>query len=198
MSTAALDRSVLVLNRFFQAVQITSARRAFSLFFKGQVKAVDESYATYDFGTWICLPPSDEMVQTPRYQVRVPRVVQLIHYDSVPKFRIRFSRRNVFLRDKHVCQYCGNRFEDRELTLDHVTPVSRGGGNSWDNLVTCCFRCNNRKGDRIPSEAGMPLQNTPRRPYWIPFTRFSRHRNANPFWKAFIDIAYYGIPLEEE
>lgn len=198
MTTVALEKGVLVLNRFFQAVQITSARRAFTLFCKGYVKAVDEEYVTYDFIDWKELPPNGEMVHTPRYALRIPRVVQLINYDKVPRFKIRLSRKNIFLRDRYFCQYCRQKFDEKHLTLDHVLPVSKGGDNSWMNLVTCCFRCNNKKGNRTPAEAGMPLNRQPKRPHWIPFSRFARHRNAHPLWKTFIDFAYYGFTSEDE
>jgi 5-methylcytosine-specific restriction endonuclease McrA len=194
----ALDKSVLVLNKFFQAVQITSVRRAFSLFCKGYVRAVDEEYATYTLSDWQELPPGEDFVRTPRLQLRVPRVIQLIHYDKVPKFKIRFSRKNIFLRDRYVCQYCGIKYDERDLTLDHVVPTSKGGGNSWQNLVTCCFDCNNQKGNRKPDEAGMRLLRQPKRPHWIPFSRFTKHRNTHPLWKTFIDFAYYGFPVEDE
>ena len=198
MATVALEKSVLVLNKFFQAVQITSVRRAFSLFCKGYVKAVDEGYATYNLNDWQKIPPNGEVVRTPRLALKIPRVVQLIHYDKVPKFKIRLSRKNIFLRDRQSCQYCGRHFEEKELTLDHVVPVSKGGGNSWENLVTCCFKCNNRKGNRTPEQSGMRLLRQPKRPHWIPFSRFSKHRNTHPLWKTFIDFAYYGFPEDDD
>jgi 5-methylcytosine-specific restriction endonuclease McrA len=65
------------------------------------------------------------------------------------------------LRDRQTCQYCRRPFEAKKLTLDHVTPRSRGGGSSWENLVACCLACNNRKADRTPAEAGMLLEKKP-------------------------------------
>lgn len=196
MSTVALNKGVLVLNKFFQAVQITTARRAFTLFFKGYVKAVDEGYITYSFSDWKDLPAGEEAVRTPHIQLRLPRVVQLVDYDKVPSFRIRLSRKNLYMRDKHRCQYCGKRFDEKELTLDHVVPVSKGGGNSWENLATSCFKCNNKKGDRTPEQSGMRLLSRPKRPNWLPFTRFAKHRDGHPMWKTFIDFAYFGFPEE--
>jgi len=195
MSTAVLNQGVLVLNKYFQAVQVTSVRRAFSLFFKGYVKAVDEGYITYEFNDWKELPVDDEdNVRTPSAELRLPRVVQLVHYDKVPSFRIRLSRKNIYMRDKHTCQYCGKRFDEKELTLDHIMPISRGGGNSWENLATSCFRCNNTKGNRTPAQAGMKLRSTPKQPQWLPFSKFTNHRNGHPMWKTFIDFAYFGFP----
>lgn len=196
MGSHSLNSGVLVLNKYFQAVQITTVRRAFSLFFKGVVKAVDESYYTYNFKDWRSLPPNGDMVRTPSYALRVPRVIQLLWYDKIPQFKIRFTRKNIFLRDRHLCQYCGNRFEDKDLTLDHVIPTSRGGRNSWENVVTCCFSCNNLKGNQTPAQAGMSLVRPPKRPQWIPFSRFARHRNSFSQWKTFIDLAYCTFPAD--
>jgi len=199
MSTAVLESGVLVLNRFFQAVQITSVRRAFSLFYKGYVKAVDEDYITYSFNDWRDLPPNGDSIRTPNYQLRVPRIVQLVYYDKTPRFRVRFSRKNIFLRDRNRCQYCGELFDSKELTIDHVVPTSRGGGNSWENVVCCCVQCNKRKGNRTPEEAALSLVRKPKRPYWIPFSRFTNKRSStHPTWRNFIDFAYWNIPLDED
>lgn len=198
MSTAVLNSEVLVLNRFFQAVQITSVRRAFCLFFKGYVKAVDEDYLTYSFNDWKDLPADGEVVHTPRFRLRVPRVVQLIHYEQVPRFRVRFSRKNIFMRDRNRCQYCGRSFGYRELSIDHVVPVSRGGRDSWDNVVCCCLGCNKRKGNRTPEESGLKLIRPPRRPFWIPFSRFATRAEPHPLWRNFTDFAYWNVALDED
>ena len=80
--------------------------------------------------------------------------LRLLHYDRVPKQRVRLNRRNIFARDGNHCQYCGKRFATSELSLDHVVPTCRGGDTSWENLVCACVRCNVRKGGRTPQEAG--------------------------------------------
>ncbi len=198
MSTTVLESGVLVLNRFFQAVQITSVRRAFILFCKGYVKAVDEDYLTYTFNDWKDLPTDGDVVRTPNYALRVPRVVQLIYYEQVPHFRVRFSRKNIFLRDRNRCQYCGGKFDHRDLSIDHVVALSRGGHNTWENVVCACVNCNKRKGDRTPMEASMSLVRKPRRPHWIPFSRFTKRKESHPLWRNFIDFAYWNVSLHED
>ena len=198
MSTFVLDSAVLVLNRFFQAVQVTTVRRAFTLFCKDLVKAVDEDYLTYTFNDWKDLPPDGDVIHTPRFALQVPRVVQLVYYDKVPRFRARFSRKNIFLRDRNQCQYCGEPFDSKDLSLDHVVPISRGGRHSWDNVVCCCVDCNKKKGNRVPKEAGMKLIRLPRRPTWIPFSRLIRKNAFHPSWKNFVDFAYWNVPLYED
>ena len=94
----------------------------------------------------------------------MPRVLRLLHYDRVPKQRVRLNRRNIFARDSNHCQYCGKRFATSELSLDHIVPTCRGGDTSWENLVCACVRCNVRKGGRTPQEAGIKLIKPPVRP----------------------------------
>ncbi len=96
---------------------------------------------------------------------RVPSVIRLLAYRHIPQQSRALSRKNILLRDRNTCQFCGRVFPSSELTLDHVVPRSRGGRSSWENLVACCYRCNNSKGDRTPEEAGFKLARRPR-----PFT----------------------------
>jgi DNA-directed RNA polymerase subunit RPC12/RpoP len=105
-----LDSQVLVLNRVFQAVQVTSVRKAFSLFYKGHVKAVLPDYTTYEFDNWCDIPvqPQDEVVLTPSMAIRVPRVIALKDFDRLPPSDVKFSRHNIYLRDGNRCQYCGH------------------------------------------------------------------------------------------
>jgi 5-methylcytosine-specific restriction endonuclease McrA len=110
--------------------------------------------------------------------MRIPRVVQLVRYDRMPRRSVRFSRTNIYARDRHRCQYCECRLSRSELNLDHVVPRSRGGASTWDNVVCSCRRCNRIKGGRTPEEAGMPLRRRPFRPRWSPLLveEFSRKR----------------------
>ncbi len=159
-----LTLPVLVVNRFFQPVQITNARRAFLLLFGGAALAIDEVGEMHDFGAWRALPvrADDDGLPVVGGSLRVPRVLHLRRYDRVRRPIIRLTRQNVMLRDAHQCQYCGRRPPVRDLNIDHVMPRSRGGATSWENLVACCHPCNNRKGNRTPEEAGMKLLRQPR------------------------------------
>jgi len=96
-----------------------------------------------------------------------PSIVRLSVYVRVPFKKIILSRKNILRRDGHRCLYCGR--GDIPLTLDHVVPLSRGGEESWENLVCACVKCNNRKGDRTPEEANMPLRRRPMRPNHVTF-----------------------------
>lgn len=98
-----------------------------------------------------------------------PSIVRLSIYVRVPFKKIVLSRKNVLRRDGHRCQYCGR--SDVPLTVDHVIPRARGGTEVWENLVCACVRCNNKKGDRTPHEAQMPLLRRPIRPNHVMFIR---------------------------
>ena len=165
-----LSAQVLVVNRHLQAVHITSARRAFVLLWTEVARAMDESWQTHDFPAWTELPvrETDLALGTSRGAMRVPRVIQLVTYDRMPRSTVRLTRRNVFLRDAHTCQYCLRRGTTRDLNLDHVMPRSRGGPMTWENVVCSCRVCNLRKGGRTPQEANMRLARKPVRPRWSP------------------------------
>jgi 5-methylcytosine-specific restriction endonuclease McrA len=186
-----LNSGVLVLNRLYQAIHVTSVRRAFCLIYKGDARAVQPDYTTYDWRNWLSIPvaPADPYLSTPTYRVKVPRVVQLIHLDRLPPHEVRFTRKNIFLRDRNRCQYCGGHFSRRDLNLDHVVPLSRGGKSTWENVVCCCVRCNARKGSHLPEEAGLRLLRRPVKPGWHPLIRSSFSGAAYEVWQNFLEVA---------
>lgn len=196
-----LNTKVLVLNRNFLPVHVTSVRRAFSLLYQGVAEAVDDQYRTFDFDSWSALSSSvhDDTIGLVDRIIRVPRVILLLTYDRIPKRQVRFNRFNVYARDRNTCQYCGHRLPRVELNLDHVIPRSQGGSSVWENIVCSCHACNRRKGGRTPKEAGMKLLHPPRRPEWTPFMleTFSlrRYREWLPFLST-VDAAYWNTELQ--
>ena len=199
---SVLNSKVLVLNRSYFPVHITSVRRAFALLYQGIAKAVDQQYRTFDYESWSALSASvhDETVGLIGRVIRVPRVILLVSYDRVPRRRVRFSRFNVFARDKNTCQYCGKRFSRSELNLDHVIPRSQRGLSTWENIVCSCFRCNRVKGGRRPEEAGMRVIKKPAQPEWTPFMletfTFKGYQEWVPFLNE-VDAAYWNTELLE-
>ncbi len=163
-----LGLPVLLLNRHYTPVSVTTARRAMVLLYGGAAQALDDRGETHDFWTWLRLPVrrDDDEITIVGGALRVPRVLHLLRYDRAPRFTVRLTRKNLMLRDSHQCQYCGKRPSLRELNVDHVLPRSRGGGDSWENLVVSCRICNLKKGRRTPEEAGMRLLRTPQKPRW--------------------------------
>jgi 5-methylcytosine-specific restriction endonuclease McrA len=196
-----LNSSVLVLNRVFVPVHVTSLKRAFTLLYLGVARAVNSQFETFDFDSWSAVTASreDETIGLVGRSIKVPRVILLLAYDRVPKRDVRFSRINIFARDKNRCQYCGNVFPKNELNFDHVFPRSRGGKSTWENVVTCCIPCNSRKGGRTPEEAGMRLLSMPKKPNWTPFAN-PHLGNWHSDWLPFLDIvdvSYWHTELKE-
>ncbi len=195
-----VNESVLVLNRSWIAIQVANARRAVSLLYQGYAKVVSpDDFATYDFDSWRELSEAadDYCIHTVNFKIKVPEVIVLTFFNGVYRREIKFSRRNIFERDKNTCQYCGNRFKKWELTLDHVIPRSVGGRSTWENLVLACVPCNVRKGSRLPDVARMPLVRQPRKPRWIPHSGESLSTIHRQSWQKFVDAAYWDVELKE-
>jgi 5-methylcytosine-specific restriction endonuclease McrA len=188
-----LQKSVLVLNKLYQPIHVTSVRRALTMLYIGTVRAMDRSWKIYDFKTWCKIPidPKDETIKTPSLIIKIPRIVVLKLYDKIPSVHIRLNRHNVYLRDQYECQYCGRKFKQEELNIDHVIPKSQGGITCWENVVCCCRECNLKKGGRTPEESNMRLIRPPKRPKWIP-TFYggdisTRYEEWKPFLKQILD-----------
>lgn len=208
--SAALNSHVLVLNKLWMAVRVIDARRAFSMLFRDLAEVIrvdDGSYAAYDFENWTEAaqmrdrfspldPTQYEWVRTVRLHIPVPKVIRLLGYDKLPRQEVKLNRRNIFARDRNLCQYCGSRFPSSELSLDHVVPRSQGGTNTWENLVCCCVACNSRKGGRTPEQARMKLTRPPERPKRNPALNVRVGHEKYSSWKAFLDEAYWSVELK--
>ncbi len=194
---------VLVLNRFYQPIHVTSAKRAFSLLYLGVARVIDDQFRTFDFDSWAQLSSEkgDDTVRTVTRCIRVPRVIVLQLYDRLPKTKVRFSRHNIYMRDSNTCQYCGEALPRSELNLDHVVPRAHGGRTTWENVVCCCIPCNLRKGARTPDQARMALLKIPVRPRWTPTFRAVNDAVRYREWLPFLDLAnasYWNAELREE
>ena len=159
---------VLVLNASYEPLNITSWRRAAVLIIKGKAEQVEHNgkFLYPDFP--------------------LPTVIRLRQYVRIPYKDIPLTRRNLLQRDDHTCQYCG--YNGDGLTLDHVVPRSRGGGDSWENMVAACVRCNVKKGNRTPKEAGMPLVSQPRKPHSSLYFEVTRQVNSglHQEWRKYV------------
>jgi 5-methylcytosine-specific restriction endonuclease McrA len=197
-----LNSNVLVLNRLYQPVHVTTARRAFTLLAAGAARAMDRQFQLFDYPSWAALGAEhgDDVVRTPSRVLKVPRIIVLQAFDRIPRGRIRFSRYNIYARDNNTCQYCNRHFDRTSLNLDHVVPRSKGGRTTWENVVCSCIPCNLRKGCRTPEEAGMKVVKTPARPRWSPLFRLPRHVRFDE-WKPFldpVDASYWNTELQED
>jgi len=142
-----LNKIVLVLNANYSPLDICNAKRAICLFFMEKVDILE----TYKL-----------MVHSPSLELSLPSIIKLKGFVKFNSLNVAMSRKNILLRDKYQCQYCGHKYNS--LSLDHVIPKERGGGDNWDNLVTACQPCNRKKGNRTPEEADMLLRRPPRKP----------------------------------
>jgi 5-methylcytosine-specific restriction endonuclease McrA len=136
-------------------MSVINAKKAIVLLYLGKAELI-EAYA-------------GRQIRSVSTAMPFPSIVRLSMYVRIPFKNIILSRKNILRRDSHRCQFCGR--ADIALTLDHVVPASRGGDDSWENLVCACVKCNNRKGDQTPEEACMPLRRKPMRPNHVTFIR---------------------------
>jgi 5-methylcytosine-specific restriction endonuclease McrA len=165
-------RRVLVLNASYEPLNLVNVKRAVILVLKDKAEIIEER---------------GEYLHSERMIMPFPTVIRLAYYVSVPYRGVSLNRRAVFLRDRHTCQYCGEKAE----SIDHVIPRSRGGQHAWDNVVAACRRCNTRKMNRMPSEAGLKLSHKPVQPHdhiWI----FSLATDIHPTWEPYLETALVG------
>ncbi|MBN1824400.1 MAG: HNH endonuclease [Endomicrobiales bacterium] len=200
-----MQNDVLVLNRSFYAIQITSWQRALSLVYLDHASVVDEDYKTYSFEDWrnVSRAIKDHpagFIHTPTFKIAVPEVIALKVYDRLPTTEVKFTRRNIYEHYNHRCCYCGKKLATSELNLEHVVPKSRGGKTCWENIVTSCIPCNLKKANRLPAEVGMELLIKPSKPKWrgnISLIMRSPVRMRTS-WQRFIDTVYWNQELEKD
>lgn len=154
----------LLLDASYYPIQIVDWKKAMILFFTDRAEVIEHH---------------DDIEINSTYETfKLPKVLRL--FQNFRNFaEVKFNRSNVFYRDKHKCLYCGDKYDQKELTFDHVIPKSRGGPTSWDNIVTCCHACNNKKANRTPEEAKMPLLSRPKKPKWTPGMAFRLGKNES-------------------
>lgn len=199
---------VLVLNRNWQAIGVRTPAEAFCQMATNVATALDieveedadsalTSHLTprtsnihpVKWEEWIALPirETDAFVSTVRGPIRVPTVIVAVNYARVPMKRPKLSARAIRERDGNRCQYTGRVLRVDEGNLDHVLPRSRGGRDTWDNLVWASKDVNSRKGNRLPHEAGLKLLSTPRAPKELPVTALIRNAHGIAEWKLFLN-----------
>jgi 5-methylcytosine-specific restriction endonuclease McrA len=205
MSTTALDSKVLVLNQGMAPVNVTTGFDAICKLFKGEAQAVVD-YQFYDFDEWVvcwedAVKESKHMeakiVRSQTLCIAVPEIIRLKNYKKFLFRRPKLSRAALFRRDDDTCQYCGRQKSKKDLNIDHVFPQSRGGKNSWKNLVVSCIPCNNRKKDKTPKEAGMPLIREPYMPHWAALKNGFSTKNTPRSWEDFLGTMYWNTELKD-
>ncbi len=177
--------SCLALNASFEPLNIVPARRAVRLVLDGKAEILEVD--------------TDRRFRSEREALPCPSVIRLVRFVHVPRrFRRQVTNTFLFARDGYSCQYCGrHRSELRGrqfLTRDHIVPLSRGGDNSWENVVTSCSPCNNRKGNRLPEEAGLSLMSVPSEPNYVHLVWAVRR--VTPAQAKYVEMFYGGDALK--
>ena len=164
-----VNSPVLVLNQNYEPLNVCRARRAIVMLWRGKAEVLEQNSAT---------------IHSASLSIEIPSVIRLIYLIRRPRLQRKLNRRDVFIRDKYTCQYCGK--HTKELTIDHVIPRRLGGEHVWDNVVSACKACNQRKAGRSPKDARMKLLHKPYQPrpvsYHITYEGFYSH----PEWQKYV------------
>lgn len=173
-----MDR-ILILNSTYEPLSVVSWRRAIRMMFQDKVEIVAEY---------------DREIRSVTMAIRLPSVLRLRRYVKHQRYhcQVKFSRSNLYARDRYRCQYCGRRGKPGELNIDHILPRSRGGESTWENVVVACVPCNRRKGDELPEEAGMVPMRRPQRPRWHPAVNLQLGGRIHPEWQPFLRLTQPG------
>lgn len=170
----------LLLNATYEPLRIISWQKAVTLFALEKVEIL-EAY--------------DRMIHSVSFSIQLPSVVRLLRFVNWHKDPVKFSRKNIYLRDHGQCQYCGADLQPKEITYDHVIPKSQGGITCWENVVTCCIDCNRQKGGRTPQQAHISLLTKPHKPKWHQAFRLTLGITQMP--ESWHDYFYWNVKLEE-
>lgn len=171
---------VLLLNATFEPVKVIDWKRAIRLLFLEKVEVLEEY---------------DKEIHSVTFAIKLPAVLRLLRYVRFRRKDIKFSRANIYARDKFQCRYCEHKFESQDLTFDHVIPKRYGGKTEWTNIVTCCYRCNRAKGGRTLKESGLKLPKKPIKPDWVPFLIITISSRSVPgSWR---DYLYWNLELQD-
>ncbi len=172
MVVDVLNESVLVLNSTYEAINICNVKRAIILIFNGTAAVLENN---------------SHEIHSPSITIEAPSVIRLTRYINLANKQVVLTRKNVLIRDKNTCQYCGKKFSPSELTMDHIIPKSADGNTKWDNVVASCKKCNNKKGRKSPWKAKMSLVKKPSCPNYIYYLHIMRHiGNDNETWMKYL------------
>ena len=161
----------LLLDSSFSPVEVIDWKRAIILLLTGRAEAID-SYEEIN-------------IRSPRLTLQLPKTLRLFNLHRSSR-TVKFSRFNVIFRDNFECQYCGKSGTVKDLTIDHVVPLSRGGKNKWENVVTACSPCNSKKGNKLLKEMGLRLKRDPYRPKWTPQIIIKLKDSDPSEWEAWL------------
>jgi 5-methylcytosine-specific restriction endonuclease McrA len=191
---SSLNRdTVLVLNKNWQAINISTPADALSMMYANTATGLDirgkDDMVPLTWKEWINLSCSDQdsFVKTIQGKVKIPKIIILCRYDKVPKKRPKITRRGIWIRDQGICQYTGKKINPNEGNIDHVIPKSRGGATDWTNCVLAHKKVNAKKADRTPEEAGLKLIRQPSIPKELPVSFYLTNKYNIQEWELFLN-----------
>lgn len=176
-----IEAQTLILDQGYRPLKVVHWTRAIELLTLGKIEIV-ESY--------------DQEVRSAYLVLKIPAVARLLRAFRKKKKPVKFSRISVYGRDDYRCLYCNKKFPMNELTYDHVVPRSQGGRTTWENIATCCIRCNSLKSGRTPEQAGMKLRHMPYQPTATPNVVIQLSRKSVP--DAWRDWLYWNVELDHD
>jgi len=198
------QRKVLVQNKGRQPLGLVTMQRAITLLFscnrgtnEPKAKIIDpETWQWHTWEEWSKMKPKDgeDTLLSAHAAFRAPLVIVLTKYNKLPQHKVSFSRKTLWRRDDYQCQYCGCR--NGEMTIDHIVPKSKGGTTSWENCCLACVKCNAKKADMTPKQAGMKFFHPGFKPAKPQYNFFKNDIVKCKTWQQFFEAAYWNVPLE--
>jgi hypothetical protein len=185
-------KTVLVLNKNWQAINVTTPANALSMMFSETATGLEirgeECMVPHKWHQWTLteILPDDETINTPRGKIKLPKIIITSNFDKVPLRKLRFSLKNLWNRDRGRCQYTGKLLSTSNGNVDHIIPKSRGGKTTWTNCVLCHKDVNSKKGDKTPVEAGLRLLSVPKEPFFLPSTMCIKNPLNIKEWNTFL------------
>ena len=177
----------LILNKNWVAIAAFPIKKSIILLYQNRALVVcPKSYRTFNFSEWVQESINNncnEGIKTTSCIISKPEIILLKPYGGMPYNKVPFTRKNIFMRDNYTCQYCLKQLPRNKLTIDHVIPRSKNGTNSFENCVTSCLKCNNKKSDKLLREVNLFLKKKPIRPKWHPAIGLE---NLPDSWNSFI------------
>lgn len=210
-----MSLQVLSLNKVYQPMGLITVKEAIEAIFTERAEIIEEElnggFSNHNVNSWLELSLMKKMLKEegelgiddvwinwrdPAFVV--PRVIRYLNYDKTFIKKIKFSRRNIIARDHHTCIYCNKKFAIEDLQLEHIIPKSRGGKTTWENTATACVKCNQKKADKTPKEAGMKLNWKPAKPKYLAKNQKIIARDPRyKFWEQFVSDLYWDVQLED-
>ena len=193
---------VLVLNKAWAPVNIESVFDAVTKLYQEKAYALDASCIMYKWENWIndwseAATLAQDVIHAPGLNIPIPRVIVLRDYKGYINKEPKCNRRNLYLRDKGQCQYCGRKGEYKEFNIEHIIPQAKGGKLTWKNVALSCFKCNQKKANRTPAQAGMTLLRKPFKPRWFEIKSTDKVRDKFNSWHELLSDMYWSVELKD-